>query len=229
MSLAMYAAPFNTNDYMDKINDTDTPIGRKKNANNKTQKRYYTPSSPKDNNNTEKINNILRTIHNLPERNDEELADFNELLPPPISAGVEQTKAKEGFGTSNQLSAFVSPINNNQPETDNNIKSIYSNLNAETNDMSFASATDYGRFIPDYNKMYGTNGPKPQQQISGFSGTKSQNDVLMEKLNYMITLLEQQESDKTNNVAEEVILYSFLGIFIIFIVDSFARVGKYVR
>jgi hypothetical protein len=37
---------------MDKINDTDTPIGRKKNANNKTQKRYYTPSSPKDNNNT---------------------------------------------------------------------------------------------------------------------------------------------------------------------------------
>ena len=25
MSLAMYAAPFNNNDYMDKINDTDTP------------------------------------------------------------------------------------------------------------------------------------------------------------------------------------------------------------
>jgi hypothetical protein len=228
MSLAMYAAPFNNNDYMDKVNDTDTPIGRKKNANNKTQKRYYT-TPPKDNNNTDKINNILRTIHNLPERNDEELADFNELLPPPISAGVEQTKAKEGFGTANQLSAFVSPVN--PPEMDENIKSIYSNLNAHTNDMSFASATDYGRFIPDYSKMYGTNGQKPQQQASGFTGmgTKSQNDVLMEKLNYMITLLEQQESDKTNNVAEEVILYSFLGIFIIFIVDSFARVGKYVR
>jgi hypothetical protein len=28
---------------------------------------------------------------------------------------------------------------------------------------------------------------------------------------------------------EEVILYSFLGVFIIFIVDSFARVGKYTR
>lgn len=228
MSLAMYAAPFNNNDYMDKVNDTDTPIGRKKNANNKTQKRYYT-APPKDNNNTDKINNILRTIHNLPERNDEELADFNELLPPPISAGVEQTKAKEGFGTANQLSAFVSPVN--PPEMDENIKSIYSNLNAHTNDMSFASATDYGRFIPDYSKMYGTNGQKPQQQAVGFTstGAKSQNDVLMEKLNYMITLLEQQESDKTNNVTEEVILYSFLGIFIIFIVDSFARVGKYVR
>lgn len=227
MSLAMYAAPFNTNDYMDKINDTDTPIGRKKNANNKTQKRYYTEPSPKDNNNTDKINNILRTIHNLPERNDEELADFNELLPPPISSGVEQTKAKEGFGTANQLSSFVSPVN--PPEMDENLKSIYSNLNAPTNDMSFASATDYGRFIPDYTKMYGSNSQKPQQKDGFSGGSKSQNDVLMEKLNYMITLLEQQESDKTNNVTEEVILYSFLGIFIIFIVDSFARVGKYVR
>ena len=227
MSLAMYAAPFNNNDYMDKINDTDTPIGRKKNSNNKTQKRYYS-APPKDNNNTDKINNILRTIHNLPERNDdEELADFNELLPPPISAGVEQTKAKEGFGTANQLSAFISPVN--PPEMDENMKSIYSNLNAHTNDMSFASATDYGRFIPDYSKMYGTNGQKPTQQISGYNGNKGENDVLMEKLNYMITLLEQQESDKTNSVTEEVILYSFLGIFIIFIVDSFARVGKYVR
>jgi hypothetical protein len=45
----------------------------------------------------------------------------------------------------------------------------------------------------------------------------------------MINLLEQQQDERTNNVTEEVVLYSFLGIFIIFIVDSFARVGKYVR
>jgi hypothetical protein len=45
----------------------------------------------------------------------------------------------------------------------------------------------------------------------------------------MITLLEDQQDEKTNNVTEEVVLYSFLGIFIIFIVDSFVRVGKYVR
>jgi len=51
----------------------------------------------------------------------------------------------------------------------------------------------------------------------------------MQKLNYMINLLEEQQDEKTNNVMEEVVLYSFLGIFIIFVVDSFARVGKYVR
>ena len=45
----------------------------------------------------------------------------------------------------------------------------------------------------------------------------------------MINLLEEQKDERTGNVTEEVILYSFLGIFIIFIVDSFVRVGKYVR
>ena len=55
------------------------------------------------------------------------------------------------------------------------------------------------------------------------------NELLLQKINYMINLLEEQQDEKTNNVTEEVVLYSFLGIFIIFVVDSFARVGKYVR
>ena len=45
----------------------------------------------------------------------------------------------------------------------------------------------------------------------------------------MIHLLEEQKDEKTNNVTEEVILYVFLGIFIIFVVDSFSKSGKYVR
>ena len=52
---------------------------------------------------------------------------------------------------------------------------------------------------------------------------------LIDKLNYMINLLEEQQDERTGNVTEEVVLYSFLGIFIIFIADSFVRVGKYVR
>ena len=55
------------------------------------------------------------------------------------------------------------------------------------------------------------------------------NEMLLQKINYMINLLEEQQDERTNNVTEEVVLYSFLGIFIIFVVDSFARVGKYVR
>ena len=74
--------------------------------------------------------------------------------------------------------------------------------------------------------MYGLG--KTESFVAAVPRT-NKSDVLIEKLNYMITLLEQQQDDRTNNVTEEVILYSFLGIFIIFIVDSFARVGKYVR
>ena len=45
----------------------------------------------------------------------------------------------------------------------------------------------------------------------------------------MIHLLEEQNDEKTANVTEELILYMFLGVFIIFVLDSFAKIGKYVR
>jgi hypothetical protein len=65
--------------------------------------------------------------------------------------------------------------------------------------------------------------------VSGSGSSNGSNDVLLNKINYMINLLEDQQDERTNNVTEEVVLYSFLGIFIIFVVDSFARVGKYTR
>ena len=52
---------------------------------------------------------------------------------------------------------------------------------------------------------------------------------LMEKLNYMIHLLEEQQKEPTQNILEEFALYGLLGIFMIYMVDSFAKVGKYTR
>ena len=52
---------------------------------------------------------------------------------------------------------------------------------------------------------------------------------LIEKINYIIDLLEDQQDYKTNSIFEDLILYAFLGIFVIFIVDSFSKSGKYVR
>ena len=54
-------------------------------------------------------------------------------------------------------------------------------------------------------------------------------DILLQKLDHIISLLESQHDEKTGHVTEELVLYCFLGVFIIFIVDSFARAGKYVR
>ena len=55
------------------------------------------------------------------------------------------------------------------------------------------------------------------------------NTELLEKLNYVIYLLEEQRAQKSNYVTEEIILYIFLGIFIIFVLDKFSRPGKYTR
>ena len=52
---------------------------------------------------------------------------------------------------------------------------------------------------------------------------------LMKKLNYVVHMLEEQQDEKTQSITEELILYTFLGIFVIFIVDSFSKVTKYKR
>jgi len=73
-----------------------------------------------------------------------------------------------------------------------------------------------------------------QYTPSAYANLQNQNFAdnssgLMKKLNYMIHLLEEQQDEKTENVTEELILYLFLGVFVIFVVDSFARAAKYTR
>ena len=63
----------------------------------------------------------------------------------------------------------------------------------------------------------------------GFENSIDSESELMQKLNYMINLLEEQHDDKVKSVTEEIVLFGFLGVFIIYVVDSFAKVGKYVR
>jgi hypothetical protein len=50
-----------------------------------------------------------------------------------------------------------------------------------------------------------------------------------DKLDYMIHLLEQQKDDKTGQSMEEIVLYGFLGVFVLFVLDSFVKTGKYYR
>jgi len=87
----------------------------------------------------------------------------------------------------------------------------------------------YKRVMPGYTQQKNPTN-KPYYNTNNYiqQETPSQ-DVLLQKLNYMITLLEDQQDERTNNVTEEVVLYSFLGIFIIFIADTFVKAGKYVR
>ena len=64
-----------------------------------------------------------------------------------------------------------------------------------------------------------------------FSTKKVENKVnnTEHKLNHIISLLEQSQDEKTETVLEELILYLFLGFLVIYIMDSFVKVGRYIR
>jgi len=94
--------------------------------------------------------------------------------------------------------------------------------------------------MPSKNKHNGSayhNSYLPAPYYKGLSSHKSTdshsvplvNGQLMEKLNYMIRLLEEQQKEPTQNILEEFVLYGLLGVFMIYLVDSFARAGKYIR
>jgi hypothetical protein len=88
----------------------------------------------------------------------------------------------------------------------------------KVNAPSTYAAQYYKQLAPyNYNRL--------SNELSG-PGT---NDEFIEKLNYIIHLLEEQHNERTEHVTEELVLYCFLGVFIIFVVDSFARAGKYTR
>jgi hypothetical protein len=229
MSLAMYAAPFNNEGSSDANNESNNHIIKKKMALNKTQKRYGSVNN-RENVNTEKVMSILNKIHNLPEPTNE-LADFSPM-PPPESMGVQSTIEKENTEkpliqpfTSSMATEMTNEVNSN------GTYDVYSE-----NQNQNMSEDYYKRFIPNYDQLYKSaphNVPNYRfsnsTSLSKNNEYSNTNEVLMEKLNYMINLLEDQQDERTNNVTEEVVLYSFLGIFIIFIVDAFSRTGKYTR
>ena len=82
--------------------------------------------------------------------------------------------------------------------------------------------------LSSYNTSYQPSNI-PYYAKMGIGATAPGGDKLMEKINYMIHLLEEQQNEKTSNITEEFILYTFLGVFMIYIADSFVRAGRYVR
>jgi len=230
MSSYLNPSPFNADE-----NENDNLISKKKISHNRTQKRYG-----KEQTLTERVSNVLNTIHNQDSDEDpgSNLADFSPP-PPPTSVGAQRTIAKEPMqnlgpfniinSTSNLGYESVS-LNNNDGENDagnydlNNFKKNYGD--SKTNEEY------YKKYIANYSSANASPPVKTtyyQASQDANAGNGTQNDILLTKLNYMIHLLEEKQDERTNNVTEEVVLYSFLGIFIIFIVDSFSRVGKYVR
>jgi hypothetical protein len=224
MSLAMFAAPFDDNNDSFQNNSDNNVLNKKRRAHSRTQKMY-----PKENFDTNKVNSVLDKIHN----NQDDEDDTDAFNPPPKteSAGVQKTiplpQKEQMTNMSNNDLMFRTLGRAPQPNyegSDNLDLNDYSNYGDSKSVEEY-----YKRVLPGYQQQKNIVN-KPYYTNANYSISEPQNqDLLIQKLNYMITLLEDQQDEKTNHVTEEVVLYSFLGIFIIFIADTFVRAGKYVR
>jgi hypothetical protein len=52
---------------------------------------------------------------------------------------------------------------------------------------------------------------------------------LVNKIDKLMEMMEEQSEIRTTKKNEEIVLYCFLGIFTIYVLDSFATIGKYSR
>jgi len=149
------------------------------------------------------VASMIKAIHNKTE--DEDTSGLADFKPPPMaeSMGVQRTIDRES-----------SPEHNNEEK--HNDTPVSNENFAQMDTMENYAKEYYKQYVPYYNKMSET------------FQSDSRDEMLL-KLNKIITLLEEQQDHRTEHVTEELILYCFLGVFVIFVVDSFARVGKYVR
>ena len=199
-SLAYYAAPFGGES--DSKNESYIEKKRK----NRTLKRSPTLKTH--------VQSMINEIHKSSDDDDssEDLSDFDGIqsnVVPPTATQPKPTSytpnlAKPTDTTTSDNSLGDEPVS---IESFNNLQNDY-------------AQQYYNQYIPNIDQASGT---QSQQQ------TPTQQKNLIEKLDHIIHLLEESKDEKTGHVTEELVLYSFLGVFIIFIVDSFARAGKYVR
>ena len=250
MSLAMTAQSIENTD-----NNSNNHIINRKRTNNKTQKRIPTSFDEIDHS---KVQNVLNSIYkNLGDDTDNNLGDYKPRatsapvnasytpinpLAPPASMRQKQEQSqgsKEGMSNydynaddvNNYSNKFVpQPVQNDSMDlqdlqdvymNNDQVKRYFKNLvpNFQPTAQQQSSSQSSSQSLPQYK----------QSQSHYNTNTSDTNQVLIDKLNYMINLLEEQQDERTNNVTEEVILYSFLGVFIIFVVDGFARVTRYTR
>lgn len=213
-SLAMMAAQIETYENVnDNSTNTSGAIYRKRNTHNKTHRKLSNDFDEK------KVNSVLSSIHNNTSSDDD---DVDMYLPRDqhrrVEAKNDSNRHKDNrYENSNREGMHtLQPGGVPQPngEQDMELQELKKNFMDESQTQDY-----YKKIAPRYQTSN-----EAQSQPTGI-----QDNTVIDKLNYMIHLMEEQQDMRTSNVTEEVILYSFLGVFIIFIVDGFARVGKYTR
>jgi hypothetical protein len=191
--------------------------------------------------NSSKLTNLLKTLQEMDDDDTTSIGEFNPP-PKPMSVGSQRTtNVKEGNmyqPTSTPPGCSVKAIPSGSPGLElNSLKFTYpepSNLDAYY--KKYIPASNQPNSNLQFTEGYSNASPVPNSSMpsdipnaAGYTGAVGDNRALLDKLNYMIHLLEDKQDVKSNSKIEEIGLYCLLGIFTIFLVDSFSRVGKYVR
>lgn len=163
----------------------------------------------------ERVNELLSKITSSDNNSDNKLGDFKPMTPPSLNV-------KRDMESGGEIKQYI-------PPPPSYLKATIDRANGN---IGGSGPTGYGQTdYSNYQRSYGaplTNN-RPAYASMGLGSGSGPDSRLMEKMNYMIHLMEENHSERTNNITEEFILYTFLGIFVIFVVDSFSRSGKYVR
>lgn len=141
-----------------------------------------------------------------------DLADYQ-----PINSNEQCEQSEQ-----NQNGGFQKQKRNQNGDNNHDDDGVVTRENFETLPSTYASQY-YQQYAP-----LSYSGQQPQNQGDSVPPSGSKDD-LIQKMNHIIQMLEDQQDEKTGSVTEELILYCFLGVFVIFVVDSFVRAGKYVR
>ena len=164
-----------------------------------------------------RVNDIINKMSTITAENDgAKLADFNP--PPKPSIQIKKDMQTGWVKPDDKIPNLENPLQMPAPSFLD--KSVNPYI---VNNANVIGLGNYQQVYDPVNVEY-----KPYYAKMGL-GTGSNDSKLMEKINYMIHLLENQENEKTANMTEEFILYTFLGVFVIFVLDSFSRSRKYVR
>lgn len=238
MSLVSYASPWNNEETSSNKKRTSTmrktykrqPI--KEDNDNQTEAftEYTESPSPKNDNQpsledmqnlhetkTSRVNDLLNQMSNTSIENNK-MGEFKPISPPSLNVKKDMDKQP-----SSRQYVPTAPSYHN---ASNSLKSTPEQMQQyKANDHS---AEIYGNYNKSYDRIK-NKGAQPYYSNMGIGNGNGLDDKMMEKINYMIHLLEEQQHEKTNNITEEFLLYTFLGVFVIYVVDSFARTGKYIR
>lgn len=223
MSIALHASPINSSNTIMHVPDNSS----KRNiiAQRRAEQMGTNTFSGTNGDKSSKVSRVLNNIHDHnPDEDSDEDSEYG------IDGFANQARDHSNTAVFNSPPQPISTsidraATQNIQQHDNYTTSQPGSVRYDQDPRSLHTNYMNPAFVSEYQQSIGING---SNNIHG-DMTESKQDVLLNKLNYMINLLEEQQDARTNNVTEEIVMYSFLGIFVIFVVDSFVKVGKYVR